>query len=111
VDIDWETCRQRAHNEIWAFHNELKDAGIRHVMFNGNNHFEGIQDQFDWGTSYIGPYDHTKTYDFVLRNSGFKTVNPDSWHFGSDAHCFWAEYLLQYIKNNQLLDSNEIPAY
>lgn len=110
LDIDWEVCRQRAHDEIWAFHNELKSAGIRHVMFNGNNHFEGVPVQYNWGTSYIGPYDHTKTYDFVLRNHGFKTVNPESWHFGHDAHCFWGEYLLQYINDNQLLTHNEISA-
>lgn len=111
VDVDWEQCRQRAHEEIWEFHNELKAANIRHVMFNGNNHFEGMSQQHNWGTNYIGPYDHTKTYDFVLKNHGFSTVNPSSWHFGPDAHCFWGEYLLQYIKTNQLLNPNEIPTY
>jgi hypothetical protein len=111
VDVDWNQCRQQAHDEIWQFHNELKQAGIRHVMFNGNNHFEGMSTQHDWGTSYIGPYDHTKTYDFVLRQQGFATVAPDSWHFGPEAHCFWGEYLLQYIKTNQLLEPNEIPTY
>jgi hypothetical protein len=111
VSIDWEACRQRAHDDIWQFHNELEELGIRHVMFNGNNHFEGMLQRYNWGNSYIGPYDHTKTYDFVLRNHGFKTVNPESWHFGHDAHCYWGEYLLQYIKDNNLLDPNEIPTY
>jgi hypothetical protein len=80
-------------------------------MFNGNSHFEGIEQQHDWGVSYIAPYDHTKTYDFVLRQQGFATVNPESWHFGADAHCFWGEYLLQYIKTNKLLRPDEIPTY
>lgn len=105
VNVDWEICRQRAHEEIWAFHNELKNLGVRHVMFNGNNHFEGILDQKDWGLSYMDPYDSKMTFDQVLKNNNFKTVNPESWHFGPDAHCFWAEYVLQYIRNNNLLNT------
>jgi len=111
VDVDWEKCRQRAHEEIWEFHKELEALGVRHVMFNGNNHFGGIADQKDWGVSYIGPYNSELTYDKVLRTNNFKTVNPESWHFGPEAHCFWGEYLLQYIKINQLLKPNEIPTY
>ena len=111
IDVDWDQCRDQAHSEIWAFHQELKEQGIRHLMFNGNNHFGDIIDQKDWGTSYIHPYNAEMTYDAVLRGQGFKTVNPDSWHFGQNAHCFWGEYLLQYIKHNQLLKPNEIPTY
>jgi hypothetical protein len=111
VDVDWEKCRQRAHNEIWEFHQELEAQEIRHVMFNGNSHFDGIADQKAWGSCYMHPYAANMTYDSVLRSNGFKTVNPDSWHFGPDAHCYWAEYVLQYIKRNQLLSPNEIPTY
>jgi hypothetical protein len=103
IDVDWESARAQAHQDIWEFHCELDRLGVRHVMFNGNNHFEGIEHKLGWGTSYIAPYDSTKTYDSVLRQQGFGTVNPQSWHFGPKAHCFWAEYLLQYIKSNQLL--------
>ena len=103
IDVDWGSARAQAHQDIWEFHCELDRLGVRHVMFNGNNHFEGIEHKLDWGTSYIAPYDSTKTYDSVLRQQGFGTVNPQSWHFGPKAHCFWAEYLLQYIKSNQLL--------
>ena len=111
ASIDWAQVTQQAHQDIWQFHNELNAQGVRHVMFNGNSHFEGIDQQLDWGANYIGPYDHTKTYDFVLRQQGFSTVKPESWHFGEDAHCFWGEYLLQYIKTNQLLKPDEIPTY
>ena len=108
IDIDWNQCRRQAHEDIWQFHLELKEQGIRHVMFNGNSHFEGLA-PLDWGSSYISPYSAKNTYDSILRQQGFKTVNPNSWHFGQDAHCFWAEYLLQYINDNQLLSANEIP--
>jgi hypothetical protein len=111
ASIDWTQATKQAHQDIWQFHNELKAQGIRHVMFNGNSHFESITDQLDWGTSYINPYNSNETYDSVLRSKGFSTVNTGSWHFGHDAHCFWGEYLLQYIKTNQLLEPHEIPTY
>jgi hypothetical protein len=103
VNIDWAECRQRAHEEIWAFHNELKNQDVRHLMFNGNNHFGDIVNQYDWGTSYMHPYSAEMTYDSVLRSNDFKTVNPKSWHFGADAHCFWGNYLLQYMHDHNLL--------
>ena len=103
-DLDWRAAREAAHEEIWQFHQELKLNKVRHVMFNGNNHFGGLPPR-DWGTSYIGPYDPAQTYDSVLRSHGFTTVSPESWHFGADAHCFWGNYLLQYINNNQLLNT------
>jgi len=103
IDIDWHRCQQQAHEQIWQFHLELKHRGIRHVMFNGNSHFAQIDQPLDWGANYIAPYDQTKTFDSILRQQGFVTKNPQSWHFGPDAHCFWAEYLLHYIQHNQLL--------
>ena len=101
--IDWPACQARAHREIYQFHLALQDQNIAHVMFNGNSYFESEPYHYNWHNCYIGPYDRNKTYDFVLRQQGFATVNPDSWHFGADAHCFWGEYLLQYIKANNLL--------
>jgi hypothetical protein len=111
ADIDWKKCTNQAHETIWQFHQELKAQGIRHVMFNGNNHFGDVQNRYDWENCYIDPYDPAQTYNSILREKGFKTVNPNSWHFGPDAHCYWAEYVLQYIKRNQLLSPNEIPTY
>jgi len=108
-NIDWKKCTEQAHEQIWQFHQELEAQGIRHVMFNGNSHFDRVSKQYDWGASYIHPYSAENTYNSILKNHGFKTVAPDSWHFGPDAHCFWGEYLLQYIKRNQLLRPDEIP--
>jgi hypothetical protein len=102
ADVDWRTTRDRAHEEIWQFHQELKLNKVRHVMFNGNNDFCGLP-QCDWGTSYIGPYDPDQTYNSILRTQGFKTVSPESWHFGADAHCFWGNFLLQYMNKHNLV--------
>ena len=105
IGIDWRQATETAHKAIWDFHQELNIKGIRHLFFNGNSHFGGSRHRHDWDHSYIAPYDPTQTFDRVLRNRGFSTVKPDSWHFGPDAHCFWGEYLLQYIKTHNLLNT------
>lgn len=103
IGLDWQTKIKEAHDQIWRFHQELKTQGVRHVMFSGNTDFSQAQNRMDWGPNYIRPYDPDQTYNHVLKNNGFRTVNPDSWHFGPEGHCFWAEYLLQYITDNKLL--------
>ena len=58
--------------------------------------------------NYIGPYDNRLTYNSILRQQGFATVNRDSWHFGPDAHCFWANYMLTYLDRYNLLDTHAL---
>ena len=101
LDMNWHERRRQWHQDIWHFHCELQYQGIRHVFFNGNNHFEG-EPRLDWKNHYISPYDGMGTYDSLLRINGYETVNTDSWHFGADAHCFWANYVLQYIHDHKL---------
>ena len=103
IGVDWQESRQHAHSEIWQFHRELRLNGVRHVFFNGNSDFSGVANRHNWGVNYMAPYDPANTYDRVLRNGGFATVRPDSWHFGEAAHCFWAQHVLNYIKHNNLV--------
>lgn len=103
--VNWDECTRRWHDEIWHLHAILVEKGVRHVFFNGNNHFGSIppDQRRDWGTAYIGPYDAGQTWDQWLRNNGFHTVAPNSWHFGRDAHAAWARFMLQYVIRNKLL--------
>jgi hypothetical protein len=103
ICIDWQEKTNLAHETIWKFHQELLEQNVDHVFFNGNNDFSKIQVKQDWGVNYINPYDPDATFDAVLRHAGFKTVNPNSWHFGPAAHCFWSKYLLQYIIANKFI--------
>jgi hypothetical protein len=105
ANIDWTKATQQAHYDIYQFHLSLTAQGYRHVFFNGNNHFATIPvaSRVDWGNSYILPYDPTATYDSTLRKNGIYTVSPTSWHYGPDGHRLWANHMLQYIINNQLL--------
>lgn len=107
-DVDWDEVTHRAHDDVWRFHQELQSLGIRHVMFNGNSSFARITHHRDWGRCYIDPYDANGTWDARLRQQGFGTVSPTSWHFGPDAHCFWAQYLLQYLGSNNLIPCDAI---
>lgn len=103
--VDWEACTKDWHERLWNFHLELGDQKIRHVFFNGNNHFGSIPEaqRQDWGTAYIEPYDPAQTWDQWLRAHGHDTVAPNSWHFGRTAHAAWSRFMLQYIVRNKLL--------
>ena len=109
LDVDWVRCTQDWHHKIWLFHCDLQRRNIRHVFFNGNSYFgEAPLVELDWDDCYIKPYYRTGTYDQILRSRGFQTVNPNSWHFGPDAHCFWAQYMLNYCVDNNLVDRDAL---
>ena len=103
VNVDWQTKTQQAHDEIWAFHQELLGQNIPHVFFNGNNDFSLIQDQRDWGVNYIEPYNPNSTYHARLQAAGIETVMPDSYHYGRDGHSWWFKYLLNYLMTNKFV--------
>jgi hypothetical protein len=104
ASVDWDLVTQTAHQDIWNLHCELQQQGIKHVFFNGNNHFEKIpaDQQLDWNNAYIDPYSPRTTYNQWLLTNGHNTVAPDSWHFGRTAHAAWAKFVLQYIVKHQL---------
>jgi hypothetical protein len=103
IDTDWQIKTKEAHEEIWALHQELESKGIKHIFFNGNTDFSKIQDRYDWGLNYIGPYDSSLTYDAVIRSAGIDTVMPGSWHFGRDGHAEWNRFILNYIIKNHFI--------
>jgi len=103
LGTDWKIKTEQAHKEIWEFHQELTEQGVRHIFFNGNNDFSNITIRQDWGTNYIGPYDPAQTYDAVIRSAGIETVMPNSWHFGRDGHSSFACFILNYIISNKFI--------
>jgi hypothetical protein len=111
VNIDWSIKIPEAHEQIWRFHLYLKALGIRHLMFNAFSSLDNIYEHCRkvWEDSYVEPYSENHSYHNVLKSNGFDYVTPKGYHFGQDGHRFWAQYLLQYIKDHQLLGTNEIP--
>jgi hypothetical protein len=103
--VDWNEATNKSHTDIWNFHLDLDVLGIKHIFFNGNTHFGSVpkKQRYNWGTSYIGPYDSAITYSQWLLNNGHSTVSPDSYHFGKEAHAAWSRFVLQYIIANKLI--------
>lgn len=103
IGTDWEFKTQQAHEDIWNFHQELKDQKIKHIFFNGNNDFSQIVNRKEWGSNYIAPYDPKQTYNAIIRSGGIDTVAPNSWHFGRDGHSYFHRFMLQYIIDNKFI--------
>jgi len=103
IVTDWKSKTEQAHKEIWEFHKELEEQGIKHIFFNGNNDFSLITEQLNWGTSYIGPYDPGCTYDALIRAQKIETVAPNSWHFGRDGHRYFNHFMLKYINDHKFI--------
>ena len=111
IGVDWEVKTKQAHETIWQFHLLLNNLTIPHLFYNSHSTFSDIEklDQRNWGTSYMHPYDRELSYNAVLKNNGYQYVNPKTYHYGADGHCFWANNLLYYINNNNLIEpKNEI---
>lgn len=97
------------YKRIYKLHQDLDQQNIPHLFFNTYSDFAHIKnlgylgiEKMDWAGSYVDPHSRSGTYYEWCRARGFKTVNPDSYHFGADAHGAWGEYLYQIISQNQL---------
>ena len=89
------------HEQIYKFHLELKNSNIKHLFFNSYSAFNhNFINHLDWENSYVEPYQNNQTYYHWLLAQGFSTVNPNSYHFGPDAHRAWANYLTKTIKES-----------
>jgi hypothetical protein len=97
ANINYEQKEYESHEKIWALHKELND--IPHLFFNSYLAFNSTK-HFDWNNNYLHPYDNKQTYYNWLKSKGFKTVNPNSYHFGADAHRAWANHLTKIIKES-----------
>jgi hypothetical protein len=108
INHDYRAKTQEWHTKIWDLHCQLTNSNIPHLFYNGWSTFSDIQNRHPFGTNYLGPYNRDLSYNSVLINNNFEWVSPNHYHFGANGHCFWAEYLLQYINDNNLIATDEI---
>jgi hypothetical protein len=95
------TKSQYWHNEIFKLHIELVEKNIKHVFFNCLYNFFQTDNQQDWSTNFIGPYDNDSSYYWWLTKQG---IRADQWyHFGADGHAAWATKLINYIKQHDII--------
>jgi hypothetical protein len=107
VGVDWVKKTQEAHEKIWTLHTELQSLNIPHLFYSGYSTFSDVQNYQDWGTSYLEPYNRSGSYAAILQQNGH--VHTKWYHFDAKGHCFWAQYLLQYIKQNNLVTTDALP--
>lgn len=111
ADVDWRQATDQCHQAAWDLHQWLLTRQICHVFFSGQNTFESVTHQLDWGKFYMHPYQNAGSYHNWLRQNGGTYVNSNSHHFDAKSHRLWAENVLQYINRNQILEPiNEISA-
>lgn len=106
IDVDWTEKTHQAHAQIWTLHAELQHLKIPHLFYNGYSTFDQVQNQYNWGTSYLDPYSDQHSYNAILQQNGH--VPTKGYHFDAKGHCFWAGYLLQYIKQHNLVTHNAL---
>ena len=101
ANLDYTKKQEQALWDIWAFDRYLRDHEIKHYFFNT---FEPLYVAHDvkFGQSFLEPYNRNFTYYNWLKDNGFTTVNPNSYHFGPDAHRAWAKFLLHNMVLNEL---------
>ena len=110
INVDWAVKTPQAHDKIWKMHEYLKELGIRHLFFSGHSTFSDIQNHQDWGVNYMHPYVREESYHNWLKNNGGTYANAASYHFDAKSHRLWAQHVLQYINDNNLIAPNEISA-
>lgn len=103
INVDWNVKTPEAHDKIWEMHQYLKDRGIRHLFFSGHSTFSDIQNRRDWGKNYMHPYIREESYHNWLINNGGEYANAASYHFDAKSHRLWAQHVLQYINDNNLI--------
>jgi len=108
ISVDWNAKTLEAHDKIWRMHLYLKTLGISHLFFSGHSTFSDIYDRLDWGKHYMHPYVREESYHNWLKNNGGTYANAASYHFDAKSHRLWAEHVLQYINDNNLIEHREI---
>ena len=108
TSIDWQKNTDAAHQAIWDFHQELDSQGIRHLFFSGHSTFSDVAKKQHWGPCYMDPYNRNSGYHNWLVANGGTYANPKSYHFDAKSHRLWAEHVLQYINDNNLIVPHEI---
>jgi len=109
----YEQKKQHWHEEIYKFHLELKERGIRHLFFHTMDAWEYVNEDshVEWGENFMGAYNQEKSFSGFAKKSRFEPANPASQHWGEDAHAayyglLW-ERVMNILKENKTLTDNK----
>lgn len=96
VELNYQAMMNKMHRSIHNLHHQLSDMGVNHFFFTCYESFSNVE-PLDWNQCYLDPYNPDMTYFNWCKQQGFKTVRPDGYHYGADAHQAWAEFLYPQI--------------
>jgi len=83
--------------DVIQLHEQLNNVKTKHIMFNTVCCLQVVESgQYDFGNSYIGPYDQQETMVSQLTKQNF-FFNPTTEYYGPDAHKAWARILLKRL--------------
>jgi hypothetical protein len=93
------------HERIYNVHKYFEFHNIPHLFFHAFHDFRinETQYQLDWNKQYFHPYNSTQTYIHWCHDNGFKEITPGWYHYEPDAQEAWANYIFNYIIDNNLL--------
>lgn len=106
-DSHWDAVLGKYwHNKIFNLHCLLAHFKIPHLFFNAFQCFltHGLtQDQQDWQSCFMAPYDDRLCYVPWCFRQGYQEITPGWNHFQEDAHTEWAAIMDQYIRQHKIL--------
>jgi hypothetical protein len=89
------------HEKIYQLHTELLNKKIPHLFFNSMYNFFNIVNEYNWNNSFLEPYKTEYSMYWYLKNLGFES---DDWyHHRTEANAVWADLLINYIKQHNII--------
>lgn len=95
--IGFEKWNTGTHRDVIDLHEKLTNMKVIHIMFNTQEHLNITpQDQYDFGDSFIDPYNPNGTMVSQLKAQNID-FNPGTEYFGVNGHKRWARILLNRL--------------
>jgi len=95
-------CINLWHDRIYHMHLRLRTLGVRHLFWMTYDNFKSVEGQRDWHGNFFQPYDWDGCMVRYLSSKNIAPIDGDPFHYGSEAHEFWARTLSAYAFENQL---------
>jgi len=92
------------NHKIHHYIKYLKSKNIKFIMWNNYIALDRVEGQDNDIIEYIHPYDDDYTmYDYLSRVNNHNPFEDDPYHFDAKGHKIWADFLIGYIEENNLL--------
>lgn len=93
------------HERIYNLHKFLQSRGIKHLFFHSFHDFKvtDTNDQLDWANCFMDPYNWDNTYVHWCADQGYKEITPGWYHYEPAGQRAWAERIVDYIKQHNII--------